>query len=225
MQMASALVVGSTRRIQLMQRNRLALTVLGLLIGLVATLFMACGGGSLPQIPADNTGLPQPEAATPALSGEAPDALPVDEASPNRVSLSVPSLAGLPSGSEFSVELGIAAGESIHQGVLRLSYDEASMEPLAADPGAALPSGMVRIADLDNAGFIPLAFTALPGAADIQPGEGTLYSIRFRLTRPGDSAGRVGFSGDPEFLQLRDRDGNRLEFDTETRAGGSHESR
>lgn len=206
-----------------MQVNRLALMVLGLMLLLITTVFMACGGNGQ-RVPLDlsinsqSPGLQETEGSVPALQVE-------NEASPdpqtaNRVTLEVPALDRLGAGDEFSAVISAEFGQEVHQGVLRLLYDAGAMTPMEISPGAMVPLDMIRIADLDNSGFLPLAFTALPGGHDIAAGSGELYRVRFRLLRNGNAAGRIGFRSDREFLQLRDRNGEHIRFDVATRAGG-----
>ena len=208
-----------------MHRRKLARLVPGLLLLAVATVFIACGGNGLP-LPAQQADPAEsqrnlPQMAEPQQQGtQLPDESAVPEAALNRVILEVPALGELSAGDEFSAVISAEFGEEVHQGVLRLLYDAGSMSPLEISPGTMLPGDMIRIADLDNSGFLPLAFTALPGGNDIGSGSGELYRVRFRLLVDGAAADRIRFRSDREFLQLRNRDGRHIRFDVETRAGG-----
>jgi len=204
-----------------MRGFKLTQIVPGLLLLIVTTVFIACGGSGLPlhqEQAAPDTGMQPDQLQNTELQYSA-DPLTTETAG-NRVILEVPALDQLSAGDEFSAVISAEFSEDVHQGVLRLLYDAASMTPLEAAPGSMLPGDMVRIADLDNSGFLPLAFTALPGGDDIRSGSGVMYRLRFRLLGDGASAGRIQFRSDREFLQLRNRSGEHIRFDVETRAGG-----
>ncbi len=203
-----------------MYRSKLALAVLGLVLLLTASVFIACGGNgfSIPVSPSDVN----EQGAVQQLQSEQELLQPVvtSEEAGNRVILDVPAIDDLGEGQEFSAVISLDLVDSVHQGVLRVLYDSQSMTPVEISPGAMFQPDMVRIAELDNSGFLPLAFTALPGGRDIQPGQGELFRIRFRLKQPGSMAGRISFRSDREFLQLRDQAGHHLGFDVQTSAGG-----
>jgi len=208
-----------------MLRRRLAYIIPGLSLVLTTLLFIACGGNAGPleqpqpgQQPQQQ--LPEQTRQTQPLAGEALPGQDIAQIG-NLVSLRTPALAHMQAGTEFTAVLSLKLVEDAHQGVLRLLFDSQSMQPVEAAPGDRLPAGMLRIADLDKPGFIPLAFTALPEGQDLAAGSGELYRIRFRLLTDGSQAGRLSFSADDDFLQLRDRDGRHIRFDLSTEAGGS----
>ncbi|MCB1216806.1 hypothetical protein KDL44_05400 [bacterium] len=203
-----------------MRTGRPTFIIPGLTAVLATLLFIACGGaGNFTPAPSEQNNLQVPQITVPQSQQE----LPVMEAAEqNRVLLRTPSLMDLSAGDEFTAVLHLDALEEIHQGVLRLQFDAARMEPIEVQPGEMLPTDMVRIADISRSGFIPLAFTALPGGSDIGEGSGELFRIRFRLLSAGSEAGRPGFQGESEFLQLRDNEGKRLSFELGTQAGGSN---
>ena len=203
-----------------MRRIRLMLLALPLMIILVSLVFIACGGGGTTNQDLDLS-MESPQIETNIPTQESDD--PVDLANSiadNKVILIVPALNDLSAGDEFTALVSVDTVEDVHQGVLRLIYDASSMTPVSVEPGEVMPSDMLRIGDLDNSGFLPLAFTALPGAANIRPGKGELFRIRFRLETEGRNSGRIRFRSDREFLQLRNRDGRHIGFEVETRAGG-----
>jgi hypothetical protein len=206
-----------------MHANRLALIVMALMLLLITTVFMACAG--------NGQRVPLEQAADTETAGgfdvnrygpqeQAGIEPAVDAESINRVILEVPALDRLGPGDEFSAVISGEFGQEVHQGVLRLLYDMEAMTPLEIVPGKQLPQDMIRIGDLSHSGILPLAFTALPGARNIAPGSAELYRVRFRLLKDGAEAGRIRFRSDPEFLQLRNRDGEHIRFDVATRAGG-----
>lgn len=187
---------------------------------LLAIGLLACGGGGTYLPPADTN----PDQGTPQLPGEdapAPDegALPETQAA-NRLVLSAPGLAGLASGAEFDAVLSGEFVEDVYQGSCRLSFDPALLEPVSAEVGGLVLADMVTLADTAQNGFVPFAFTALPGGASIPPGSGELLTVRFRLLgQPGGGA-RIRLINEPEFLQLRDRNSRRLRFNLESVAEG-----
>ncbi|MCB1187399.1 hypothetical protein KDL29_09565 [bacterium] len=207
-----------------MLRRRLAYIIPSLTLVMTAMLFIACGGNGGPIQQEQLNAAPQVDRQLPLQEQVAEGAgLPLadGDAGSNLVTLRTPALAELGPGDEFTATLSVDLSDEVHQGVLRLMFDSLALQPVEVVPGAMLPSGMVRIADLDKPGFIPLAFTALPGGTDVAAGSGELFSIRFRLLKAGNEAGRISFISDNDFLQLRDRDGERLRFNLGTEAGGS----
>ena len=102
---------------------------------------------------------------------------------------------------------------------MRLLYDPAYYEPVKAQRGAMLLSDMVHLASLNQQGFVPFAFTGLPGHESLEPGTGELLRVRFRIISPDAAQHRIRLQNDQEFLQLRDRNSRRLKFDLESRAG------
>ncbi|MEZ5339587.1 MAG: cohesin domain-containing protein [bacterium] len=202
-----------------MRTARPTYIVPGLTAVLATLLFIACGGsGNFAPAPQEQSSQPAPQRIAPQQQLEIPE---TESAAVNRVVLQTPALVELSAGEEFTAVLHMDAIREIHQGVLRLQFDATRMEPIEVLPGELLPAEMVRIADISQPGFIPLAFTALPGGTDIGEGSGELFRIRFRLLSAGSEAGRPGFKGGSDFLQLRDRQGRHLSFELGTEAGGS----
>jgi hypothetical protein len=183
---------------------------------LLATGLLACGGGGTYLPPAD-TNL---DVGTPQLPGEdttVPDEGALPEAEPaNRLVLTLPGLAGLAPGTEFDAVLSGEFVEEVYQGSCRLSYDPAVYEPVSAEVGGLVLADMVTLADTAQDGFVPFAFTALPGGASIPPGSGGLLTVRFRLLGQPGAGARIRLLNEPEFLQLRDRNSRRLRFNLES---------
>jgi hypothetical protein len=201
--------------------RRLILIILTLLIAAVSG--SACGSRSH-QL-ANNQ--PQP-------NGPSAPSAPVDAANKavrTQLVTSLPALQGLPAGSEFEFTLSGSFTEPVFQGSARLLYDSSVVQPVSATAGKVLPSGAVVLARTDAHpgvlaissndrpanmdGCVPFAFTGRPGGASITPGGGELLRVRFRLkiAKPGSIPVRL--QNDPEFLQLRNSQGQRVAFDLE----------
>ncbi len=179
---------------------------------LLAVLLAACGGGgaSAPSVPEQYAGEP----AAPAL--ETPDdGGALNPAPANKLVLTVPALGGLAAGAEFEARLLGEFTSEVYQGSCRLAFDPAVLEPVGACAGSFIPAAMVTLADTRQTGFVPFAFTGLPGDPGLSAGAGELLTVRFRVLAPAAEA-RVRFVNDAEFLQLRDRHSRRLNFDIET---------
>lgn len=206
-----------------MRRNRLAVATLWIMLLLTAAFFIACGGSGV-SLPGNE---PAPAAMPDSQDNQIPELPPtgeqLEENAGSRVVLEVPSLTGLSAGDEFTARISIDAEQEIHQGVLRLLFEAGAIDTIQVMPGERMPADMVRIATLGQPGVLPLAFTALPDARNISPGSGTLLEVRFRLNTTGEQAGRIRFAGEREFLQLRDRDGQHVDFSVETSAGADNE--
>lgn len=209
-----------------MNKRRLAHIVPGLALLITACVFIACGGNGItvPQdtnIQANQPGLQDsPESQN---SGQLPadnGIINEDSEPANRVILEVPDIHDRQAGTVFTAVISVDLAERVHQGVLRLQFDPASMTPVEVTPGSMLPADMIRIADVSKQGFIPLAFTALPQGRNIETGRGELFRIRFRLETAGSNAGRIGFHTEREFRQLRDTHGDPIRFNVDNRAGG-----
>jgi len=188
-------------------------------------LLIACGGGgglqfeSLPDA-ADNPAAPTVEIP---VTGE-PVPLIEDSSPPaaepvNKLVLSVPDLSGLAPGSEFEVSLAGAFSGEVYQGSARLLFNPAYLKPVQAQRGGMLLTDMVHLASLDQDGFVPFAFTGLPGHNAMAPGTGELLRVKFRILQAGAEPHRIRLQNDAEFLQLRDRNSRRLKFELESRAG------
>ncbi len=104
---------------------------------------------------------------------------------------------------------------------MRLLFNPDYLEPVKARRGEMLLADMVHLAGIDQHGFVPFAFTGLPGHSAMDPGTGELLRVRFRVLQPGAALHRIRLQNDAEFLQLRDRNSRRLKFDLESRAGVS----
>jgi hypothetical protein len=145
--------------------------------------------------------------------------------------LSVPALANLKPGAEFSVELSAEMVEPLFQACARVLYDPAQLEPVSAERGSGLPGDGVfvcatdkplELADIqgrptDKA--VPFAFTRLPGQTPLAAGDSKLVTLRFRVRQPITGDAGLRLLNDPRYLQLRSADGRRLPFDLVNEAG------
>lgn len=191
---------------------------------MICLLLLACGGGgvqlnSLPQASGDHASPATeiPVTDQPVLVNETD---PGAETLPaNKLVLSAPDISQLSVGDEFSVSLAGAFSDEVYQGSMRLLFDPAYFKPVSANPGSMLLSDMVRLTGLDQSGFVPFAFTGLPGHNAIPAGTGELLRVRFRILQAGAAQHRIALQNDTEFLQLRDRQSRRLPFDLESSAG------
>lgn len=190
--------------------------VLPLACAVLLSLSPGCGGHSTGSVaPADHP------PAVPAGDGAA------QSGAHNVLSTSMPALDGLSAGAEFDFIIRIACRDEIYQGSGRVQYEAAVMQPVSAKRGMALPAEHLFSVKLDaadagdgaasgatdGAGVVPFAFTGLPGSSHTALFDGELFRLRFRLVqrpRPGTS---IRLVNSPEYLQLRDPQGQRLPFD------------
>lgn len=194
-----------------MRREHSLLLLTGLsLISLLAGL-AACGGsGKL------HTAAPQADgnAAGPAeSSGELGS-----DAPRNLLRLSVPELSGLAPGSELEVTLDLHTVEPLYQASARLLFDPAQLEPLSAQTGRFGQSSVAlaradRSLRMDGRGYVPFAFTSLPGSGALAPQQMELLRVRFRVLAPISGNAGLRLHNDPGYLQLRGPDNRRLSFD------------
>lgn len=182
-----------------------------LLTGLLLIL-ASCGGSGHMQPTTAPPATPEPAASGDTEPGTAP-------AARQTLTLSTPALVGLSPGSELEAVLGASFADEIHQGSARLLFDAGVLQPVAAEVGELLPSGMLSIVGLQQAGHVPFSFTALPGGQGIAPGTGELLTVRFRVVATPQPDTRIRLLNEPEFLQLRDREGQRLGFELESNRG------
>lgn len=182
---------------------------------LLTFLLAACGGGSVsaPALQDETTGEP----ALPVTGAPGGDSGEVIATTPvNKLVLTTPALAELAAGEEFEAVLSGEFVDEVYQGSCRLAYDPALLEPVTCGIGTFVPADMATLADTQQHGFVPFAFTGLPGDPGISAGSsGMLLTVRFRVLTASTEA-RVRFVSDTEFLQLRDRNSRRLSFDTAT---------
>lgn len=138
----------------------------------------------------------------------------------------MPGLSGLATGAEFDIILSAHFAAELFQGSGRLAYDSAVVQPVSAKRGA-IPADNVFVAKLDAPpaastaddgldGVVPFAFTALPGTAGFGSHAGELLRVRFKLLAPPGARYPVALLNNPEYLQLRGPQGQRLSFDLST---------
>jgi len=190
------------------------------IVALVAVFMLnACGGGAISLSPGG--------AAAPQDSGaiDPPDN-PADVVTPgteervlrNTLSLTIPPLARLTPGTEFAVTLGASFIGEVYGGSARIGFDPAVVQPVDSRIGGLVPGSMVHLTGLDQPRHVPFAFTALPGDNGIVDASGELVTVTFRMVGPIGGGQPVYLINEYEFLQLRDRQGQRLGFDLETRS-------
>ena len=172
---------------------------------------LACSGGAGRVAPMQSPA-PQNPAAPVAGVGEG-----------NRLILSLPSVADLAAGSEFEAALHAEFAGEVFQGSTRIGYDPAVLEVLDAERGELLPPHMLHVAGLTQSGYVPFAFTAQPGEAAVEEGSGELLRLHFRLLKAHSGRTPITLINEPEFLQLRDRQGRRLPFDIASEIGAAQE--
>jgi hypothetical protein len=191
---------------------------LSVLFSLVLLACLGCGGGGTNSVsPA------QQSAAKPAPS------TPDSGATPQRNVLRVvtPTLKGLKTGAEFDAVLSARCVDELYQGSGRFAYDSSIVRPVSASRGAAIPAGNIVVTKLDAPlgtaaaqggldGNIPFAFTGLPDAPGCGRCDGELIRLRFRLIAPPGGQAPVQLINDPQYLQLRGTQGQRLSFDLST---------
>jgi len=147
----------------------------------------------------------------------------------------LPSLADKPAGTEVELVLRGSFAQPVFQGSARVVYDSSVVAPVKAERGALLPAGEIVLARADAApgsiplsdtdrpasfdGVVPFAFTGRPGGASITPGGGELLRVRFRLKVAHPQGIPIRLQNDPQYLQLRNSKGQRLDFDLEREAG------
>lgn len=201
----------------------------GLPLVILTLALTSCFGGGT-SAPADSQSAQQPAAQT-------PPAAPAADAPRNSLTVRLPAVEKLGVGAEFDYVLGAQCADGLFQGSARVLYDSRVLKPLRAERGGLIPGGAAFIAGSDTApgtlevpaaeaaagydGVVPFAFTQLPGdrVLDSQPGE--LLRLRFRIVgnaQPGVAP--VKLLNDPNFLQLRNSVGQRLQFSIDTREGG-----
>jgi len=148
-------------------------------------------------------------------AGPAPEQPAGEAGIPTRNALitTMPAVAGMAPGTEFEFTLRGEFCTPLHQASGRIVYDPAVVQPLAVRRGELIPAGAVYLAKLDVTGFVPFAFTALPGDAGIAPGRGELLRVRFRLLAEPPPGFRIRLLNDAAYLQLRTSGGGRLSFD------------
>ncbi|MEP0813451.1 MAG: hypothetical protein HRF49_02140 [bacterium] len=137
------------------------------------------------------------------------------------LSLVTPASSDYKTGDEFDAVLSVRNCEPVFQGSTRIVFDSRKYRPIKASRGAGLPDETLSVAGLNLEGAVPFSFTALPGGAQIRPGESELLRVRFRVISNENPSRRFGFMSDPAFMQLRDSSGRRISFDTETREAQS----
>lgn len=179
-----------------------------LIISLIVLFSPSCGGGGgvAPLKHEQVQGSPrsyeiQPNASLPAR---------------NRLIARMPVLSHYSSGSEFEFILAGEFKDSLFQMSARILFDENIVSPVSVHRGDLIPGDAVFMAKLDRAGYIPLAFTRLPGQEGVSPGCGELLKVRFRLLSQPQPNFRIRLLNDPAYLQLRDKNRGRLSFDLAT---------
>jgi hypothetical protein len=194
-----------------MRRERRLISIALGAAGVVLALGLAaCGGGS--RLAADGAGSPaQPGADQPGAGG-------APSGPRTTLRLSAPALAQLAAGSEFTVTLSAETAQPLYQASARLLFDPAQLEPVRAE-AARLADSSVALARADAAlrmdgrGYVPYAYTGLPGSAPLAPGEYQLLTVRFRVKQALRGNGGLQLLNDPAYLQLRGADSQRLSFD------------
>lgn len=179
---------------------------------------ISCAGGSSALSIDPNANHP------PAPGNSAPDVQ--DQSSRNTLSVRMPEISQLAAGAEFEVILSAQFNSELYQGSGRLAYNRQAIRPISAKRGA-IPAGNVFAAKLDSPpatsqeyagldGIVPFAFTALPGRAGFGSNSGELLRVRFKLLASPGVQYPVALVNTPEYLQLRDAQGQRLSFDLST---------
>ena len=186
----------------------------------IILIFNSCGSNrsipSLTNTPTqDNQQITTPPPGNPQADTEQP--LPVTRQPRNMLILDSAAIGRLKPGDEFDVVVKGRFIDEVYQGSARIAFDQELMRPVEAKRGSMLLSDMIHIAGINQPQHVPFSFTALPGNAGIAPGEGELLRIRFRLTGTPGPGKHIWLINEAEFLQLRDRQGQRLSFDLETR--------
>jgi len=128
----------------------------------------------------------------------------------------MPALSALDVGSEFEFVLNGEFRQEVFQGSGRILYDRDFVEPVRVSRGGMIPGEAVFMAKLDADGFVPFAFTPLPGSRSLPAGRGELLRVRFRLLSAPPPSFRIRLLNTAEYLQLRDRSGGRISFDLAT---------
>lgn len=166
----------------------------------------ACGGGGRGFIPRP-THQPEPPSSQ--------QQLPTEPSIPSRNCLTarMPALSRLEVGSEFEFVLKGEFREEVFQGSGRILYDREFVEPVRVSRGEMIPGDAVFMAKLDADGFVPFAFTPLPGNCGLPAGRGELLKVRFRLLNAPPPSFRIRLLNTPEYLQLRSHSGGRVSFD------------
>ena len=180
-----------------------------MLMAVAIVALPACGGGGVGFAPRPT---PQPQLTPPATLPAPESSLP----SRNRLIATMPPLGRLPPGSEFEFVLRGEFREEVHQGSGRVLYDDRFLEPISVSRGNMIPGDGVFMSKLDEDGFVPFAFTALPDSRGISAGRGELLRVRFRLVAEPPSGLRVQLWNEAAYLQIRDGQRRRLSFDLAT---------
>jgi hypothetical protein len=139
----------------------------------------------------------------------------IQQSTPERnvLSATMPSLAGMSSGSEFEFTLSAQLAEETKQGCGRIIYDSAVATPVSVEKGGLIPSSFVFFSKMDAPGVVPFAFTSLPDQRGISPGKGELLRVRFRMLQTPPPGFKIRLQNDGAFLQLRSAAGGRMSFD------------
>jgi hypothetical protein len=186
------------------------------LIALAALALAGCGTASR------SGGLPSD-----GLAG--PGAAPRQEApagAGNALSARMPALATFTPGTEFDYVLSARFADELFQGSGRIAYDSAVVRPVEVLRGEMLPPSDIFVARLDAppvplaggglSNIVPFAFTGLPGSAGSGKCDGELLRVRFRVITAAGEGIAVRLINEPEYLQMRGLQGQRLGFDLNT---------
>jgi hypothetical protein len=184
----------------------------------VLLALIGCSGGSSALSIAPKTNPQQTPDAT------SPDA--VVQTARNALNVRLPELSRLAVGAQFDVILSAQFKTGLFQGSGRLAYDSRVVQPVSAIRGALLndnlfvakldthPANSTAAGGLD--GVVPFAFTGLPGSPGFTPDSAELLRVRFKLLAVPAASYPVALINDPQYLQLRNPQGQRLSFDLNT---------
>lgn len=185
----------------------------------VLLALIGCTGGSSALSIAPKTNPQQTPDAT------SPDA--VGKTARNALYVHLPELSRLAVGAHFDVILSAQFKAGLFQGSGRLAYDSRVVQPVSASRGA-IPGDNIFVAKLNSPpasnpataggldGVVPFAFTGLPGTAGFAPDSAELLRVRFKLLAVPAAHYPVALINDPQYLQLRNPQGQRLSFDLST---------
>ena len=185
----------------------------------VLVLLNACGGGGISLSPGRSNGYQDAGViSAPESPDEAADTPPATATARTTLTLAMPALGQMGPGGSFDVTLSASVVGELYQGSMRIGFDPAVVQPVSSRTGGLVPSHMVRLTGLDQPDHVPFAFTALPGGTGITDTSGELVTVTFRLLAPVTDGSPLWLVNDASYLQLRDRNGQRIGYNLRTSA-------